>query len=572
MRLLKRLTTFALRLIAYITGATLVLAVVAVLIAGFTGVGGGFLAGQIASLLSTPDRRISIDGAGRLLGGKLRIESMSLADSQGIYAEIRDLAMDWSPLDLLDGRLTAERIAAGSVRIHRAPAVTEDKADEDSSGSGFSLPVEIDVRSLDLPVVDLGRGLAGRDIRLSLSGSGQAVSERIAAQLRARRADAQDAQATADLVYAPAENRLRLTGELGEPAGGLIAGLLRLPGAPALRLGVDGDGPLSDWKGKVTATVDGRPTLAIDATHSIDAGLRSITATGGGRFDALLPPQLRPLFEGETTIDLAASLDRNGAVIIDRGKLSTAALDLTASGRYAANGTNDLEARLVGTAGPVPFSWTSGEQTISATIEQLALSVNGPANGATINLKSRFASLKLPQGTLGGVDLAATSDSFDLATRTGPLQATVSVVESQLADAELDRILKAPLTIRAPLLLGENRLGFDGTTIESTTIGGKLSGDYALNEKTLTSRFELFAVPGILPATIAGKLNGTIGLAGTLDYALPRQLALSDLRLTSNLGEATGSVTLDAESRLTADLAGRISDLATLVDNISGGA
>lgn len=571
MRLLKRLTTFALLLIAYVAGATLVLAVVAVLIAGFTGVGGGFLAGQIASLLSTPDRRVSIDGAGPLLGGKLRIESVSLADSQGIYAEIRDLAMDWSPRDLLDGRLTAERIAAGSVRIHRVPVVTQEEIDDDAN-SGFSLPIEIDVRSLNLPVVDLGRALTGRDIRLGLSGSGQAVSERIAAQLRATRTDAQDGQATADLVYAPAENRLRLTGELNEPAGGLVAGLLRLPGSPALRLGVDGDGPLSDWKGKLTAAVDDRPTLAVKATHRIEAGLRSITATGGGRFDALLPPQLRPLFQGETAIDLAASLDRNGAVTIERGKLSTAALDLIASGRYAANGTNDLQARLNGTAGPVPFSWTSGEQTVAADIEQLALSVTGPANGATIDLTSRFASLQLPQGTLTGVDVAAKSDSFDLATRTGPLQTTLSVTTSKFADAELDHILKAPMTIRAPLLLGENRIGFDGTTIESTTIGGKLNGDYALDEKTLASRFELFAIPAILPAGLATKFEGTIGLAGTLDYTLPRTLALSDLKLTSNLGGATGSVTLDAENRLTTDLAGRISDLAGLVDNISGGA
>lgn len=131
-------------------------------------------------------------------------------------------------------------------------------------------------------------------------------------------------------------------------------------------------------EGQADGGVDGRPTLAVDATHRISAGLRSMTATGGGRFDALLPPQLRPLFQGDTVIDLAASLDRNGAVTIERGRLSTAALELAASGRYASNGTNDLKARLVGTSGPVPFEWTSGNQTVSAAIEQLTLSVSGP--------------------------------------------------------------------------------------------------------------------------------------------------------------------------------------------------
>lgn len=570
MRLVKRLSTFALRLVAYVLGATLVLGTTALLLAGFTGAGGRFVAGQVASLLSTPDRAISIDGAGPLLTGTLRIESLALGDREGTYARARDVTLDWSPLDLLSARFTAERIAAGSVRIDRAPAAVETE-DTDQSG-GFSLPVEIDVQSLDLPIVDLGAKLAGRDIRLSLSGSGQAVSERIAAQLRATRADMPEAKATADLVYAPAENRLRLTGVLDEPAGGLVSGLLRLPASPALRLGVDGDGPLSDWKGKLTAAVDDRPTLAVDATHRISAGLRSITATGGGHFDALLPPQLRPLFKGETVIDLAASLDRNGAVIIERGSLSTAALDLAASGRYAANGANDLKARLVGTSGPVPFAWTSGEQTMSAAIEQLTLSVSGPANGAAIALSGRFASLQLAQTGLSGVDLSLSSDSFDIASRSGPVDTRLTVASSRFADPQLDRLVKAPLTLHAPMQIGADRIAFDRTTIESASIGGKLSGEYRPGDDTLAGRFELFAVPGVLPDALAQKFEGTIGLAGTIDYALPRTLALSDLRLTSNIGEASGSLSLDADNQVTADLSGRITDLAALGDAIGGGA
>lgn len=570
MRLVKRLSTFALRLVAYVFGATLVLGIVGLLLAGFTGPGGSFVAGQVANLLSTPDRTISIDGAGPLLTGTLRIESLALGDREGTYARARDVTLDWSPLDLLSARFTAERIAAGSVRIDRAPLPPETE-DSDQSG-GFSLPVEIDVQSLDLPAVDLGARLAGRDIRLSLSGSGQAVSERIAAQLRAARADVPAAQATADLVYAPAENRLRLSGVLDEPAGGLISGLLRLPGSPAIRLGIDGDGPLNHWKGRLTAAVDGRPTLAVDATHRISAGLRSMTATGGGRFDALLPPQLRPLFQGDTVIDLAASLDRNGAVTIERGRLSTAALELAASGRYASNGTNDLKARLVGTSGPVPFEWTSGNQTVSAAIEQLTLSVSGPANSAGIALNGRFASLQSPQASLSGVDLSASSDSFDIASRTGALDTRLTVASSRLADPELDRLVKAPLTLHAPLQIGTDRIAFDGTTIESASIGGKLSGEFRRSEETVAARFELFAVPGVLPEALSQKFEGTIGLAGTLDYTLPRTIALSDLRFTSNVGEATGSLSLDANNQLTADLSGRITDLGALADNITGGA
>lgn len=570
MQLLKRLIKHALRIVALVFGGALFVGVAIFLIAGFTAAGGNFVARQVAAVLSTPDRRITIENAGPLLGGELRVGAIALADTEGRYAEIRDLAMDWSPLDLLGGRLTASRFAAASVRIDRPPVTTAVPAETD--GSGFSLPVELDIGAIDLPRVELGAALATRDMLLSVTGAGQAVSERIAAQIAIKRADAPEAGVTADLVYAPADNRLRLTGELNEPQGGMVAGLLKLPGAPALRIGVDGDGQLNDWKGTVTADVGGQPTLAVEATHRLAAGLRSITARGGGRFDALLPPTVRSLFDGETLIDLAASIDRNGAVTIETGNVATAALDLAASGRYDPKGNNDLKARLVAKTGPLPISWKSGENTTSAAIESLSLAISGPARSAALDLKARLATLAHPQGELSGVNVAVASNTFDLSTRTGPLAATIAVAGGALANPELDRIVKAPLTVKAPLSIASDSLAFDGATIESPTIGGTASGRYGLETKALETTFELFAVPAVLPDSLAAKFEGMIGLSGKLDYALPRQIALSNLKITTGLGDVTGSANLAADDTLVADLKGHIVKLEALAANISGSA
>ncbi|MFP3802594.1 hypothetical protein, partial [Paraburkholderia sp. SIMBA_027] len=76
-----------------------------------------------------------------------------------------------------------------------------------------------------------------------------------------------DAKLNADVAFMPEENHLRLKAQLAEPKGGVMATLLSLPGDPSVNLSIDGDGPISNWKAKLLAALDGQPRASIEGQH-----------------------------------------------------------------------------------------------------------------------------------------------------------------------------------------------------------------------------------------------------------------------------------------------------------------
>ncbi|HLP71028.1 MAG TPA: hypothetical protein VK181_26255, partial [Rhizobium sp.] len=432
MQFLTRLTKWILRLAAYVAGMTLALLVVAIVLGGFTSFGGRLLSGWIAELASTPDRRIAISDPGPLLSGRLRIGTVTIADTKGTYATIRDLAVDWTPSALFAGRFRADRIAATAIEIARQPIVTQPPT---PSGGPFRLPLAIDVASVEVGEISLGSDLTGKPMTFSLAGSGLADADQIAATVEARRQNVRGSELVADLLYAPLDDRLRLKAAVTEPAGGLVAGLLRLPGEPALKIAVDGDGPLSDWHGKVSADVDGQPTVSVTATHRIVAeNRRHVTLKGDGQFDRVLPPALRELFSGQTQLDLAAALAPAGSIEIESGKITTARFQLTASGTFDSAGQNDLRASLSGVSGPVTLRWTDDKRTIETEIESATLSVSGPASAAALDVRAQLQSLATTEGRLDNLTLSARSATFDLSKREGLIDTTLSVTEGTFSN------------------------------------------------------------------------------------------------------------------------------------------
>ncbi|MFX4377539.1 hypothetical protein ABTA44_21040, partial [Acinetobacter baumannii] len=53
------------------------------------------------------------------------------------------------------------------------------------------------------------------------------------------------------LRFAPASQQLDLALQHDEPAGGIVARLIGLPGLPPVKLDVAGAGGLDDWRGRI---------------------------------------------------------------------------------------------------------------------------------------------------------------------------------------------------------------------------------------------------------------------------------------------------------------------------------
>ncbi|MGO6673224.1 translocation/assembly module TamB domain-containing protein [Rhizobium leguminosarum] len=572
MQTLTKIVNWVVRLTGYVVGATLILAVVALAIFGFTSFGARIVTEKIASALSNRDMTIEVREPQGLLTGGLRAAEISISDTRGVFAEIHGVAIDWNPLALLTGTFHAKRFEIEAINVLRKPVRTLPSRPEAENSGGFSLPIKVDVDRIALPDIKLAAPLAGRAFALAAEGSLSANADGGEAIVNVSRHAVPDARLAADIAFAPAENRLRLKAQLSEPKGGLLAGFLGLPDSPAVNIDLDGQGPISDWKGKLQAALDGQQRAAIEARHQItEDGLHHLDLKGGGDLSSLLPSAFRPLFAGQTNIDLATTFDNHGKIDIQTGNIATGSVVIAASGTLDPAGNNSLNANLLGTSGPVDFRWPLAEGEARFLISGLNLALTGDAQAARLNVSGSLDTATLPQADIGNVKLTAKSDAFNLAARSGSVQLRLVAGDATFAEPNLNRAVQGPITIASPLQISPSGIGFNGTTVESANINGGLNGSYRLTDQALTGNLKLTINPAALPAAATDRFDGPISLESQVVGTIPSKFALSNLVLKSGTLEAAGNVALDG-GILNADLSGRLPDIGKLIPGASGGA
>ncbi|MGO8186701.1 translocation/assembly module TamB domain-containing protein [Rhizobium leguminosarum] len=572
MQTLTKIVNWVVRLTGYVVGATLILAVVALAIFGFTSFGARIVTEKIASTLSNRDMTIEVREPQGLLTGGLRAAEISISDTRGVFAEIHGVAIDWNPLALLTGTFHAKRFEIEAINVLRKPVRTLPSRPEAENSGGFSLPIKVDVDRIALPDIKLAAPLAGRAFALAAEGSLSANGDGGEAIVNVSRHAVPDARLAADIAFAPAENRLRLKAQLSEPKGGLLAGFLGLPDSPAVNIDLDGQGPISDWKGKLQAALDGQQRAAIEARHQItEDGLHHLDLKGGGDLSSLLPSAFRPLFAGQTNIDLATTFDNHGKIDIQTGNIATGSVVIAASGTLDPAGNNSLNANLLGTSGPVDFRWPLAEGEARFLISGLNLALTGDAQAARLNVSGSLDTATLPQADIGNVKLTAKSDAFNLAARSGSVQLRLVAGDATFAEPNLNRAVQGPITIASPLQISPSGIGFNGTTVESANINGGLNGSYRLTDQALTGNLKLTINPAALPAAATDRFDGPISLESQVVGTIPSKFALSNLVLKSGTLEAAGNVALDG-GILNADLSGRLPDIGKLIPGASGGA
>ncbi|MFO1060296.1 MAG: translocation/assembly module TamB domain-containing protein [Dongiaceae bacterium] len=343
-------------------------------------VDGAWLGRQASALLSTPDQRIEI---GRIQGiARLRVDRVTLADRKGVWLEATGLAADWHPLALLHRRLAVDRLAAATVAYRRPP-----ESDQPSQGGLPSLPLDLAVDRLAVDRLEAGPGaarLAG-SLRVDRGWRNAAVS------LDGTRLDA-PGSASVRLEAPEGLDRFQLALHAEEPAGGLLASALDLPGKPPVRIALEGSGPASDWRGRLQAEATGLADLAGPVTV---AGQRlgfDLAAHLGMR----LPAPWASLAAGE--LHIAGAVRRDGErILLEPVKLDSAAASLTASGRVQPDLALRVQASLADLA---PLAGLPGraEADLQLSGSFAALAVEG---GATLH------DLVLPQlGRVAQADLA----------------------------------------------------------------------------------------------------------------------------------------------------------------------
>ena len=515
------------------------------------------LARYLEDALSTPgETDVEISRLHGRLPAEIRIDRIAVSDSGGAWMTVRDFELDWSPLELFSARLRIDSARAGEVAILRRPAPPEEPAPPARDQASSALPpVEIALDNLSIDLLRLEKPVLGQAANLALTASASALQDRATARLKVERIDGRPGRASAVLDWDVATASLDIDAGLSEPADGLVARLLDLPGRPPLDLSVTGDGPAGNWRGR--ATLDAGSLLSLESSLSISIGRDFRLAMQGDAAPGdSLGPEVISVLGPRTTFDLGLSHeagsdgwavtvnDLTSAAIAARGRGIISPATAQIEGMLEVE-TVDSQ-RLARVAEPVIFK--------SATAK---IGFSGPLTHPVIQLESMVDNLAVEGFAAARTDLRAELRPD------GPLD-TGDTRISMTGEVQFNR-LKTP-SPELGGLLGENpRLAVTGARLDSYTdfnignvtvsgamAGASLTGDVALDSGVLNASGQV-TIGDLAPLSdaagraVAGRLQTDFVLAREADGAI--DLALDGVLQDASLEQPMAARLLGPNAR-----------------------
>lgn len=305
----------------------------------------GFLERQLQNILGGEGREVRISGLQGALSSEATIAEIEIADDDGVWLSVRDVALDWRRVALLRGRLEVEALTVGIVDIVRPPLPAPGAPPAvaaDSEAQPFALPelpVSVNVDQLSVGALILGEDVVGTAAQLSINGSAALAGGTGRVDLSAVRIDGHDSSYG---IVAGFDNETRQTVidvALREAEDGLIGTVANIPGAPPLSLSVEGDAPLGDFTARIDLTTDGQQRLA--GTVSIadtpeGPADRRIAADVAGDVAPLFLPDYQDFFGNRVALTLEARQGAEFGVAVEDFALETRGLDLRGTARLNA--------------------------------------------------------------------------------------------------------------------------------------------------------------------------------------------------------------------------------------------
>ena len=562
-----RLLALAWKYVRYGLLALVALAAGAVAMLTLTEAGRGSLASVASGLASAPGRQVRISGLDGIWSGHLTARQVLVEDSEGPWLALRDVEIDWSPLALLGLTFNADRVHAGRVELARLP----EPAPQDGARGSSGLPVGVDIRSIDLPDIALGNALAGSVARLSAQGAVKAGGAPLAvdAKLRIDRTDGHEGNVVAQLSYRPDGGRLDLKLEGSEPAGGVVANLLHLPGQPAVAFSAEGSGPVSNWAGKASFSVDGAEAATLSARHQLtDAGSR-IEASGSGAFAPFLPKSIAGIARGATDFQFRGTIGEGNALAIETAALRSQALDASASGHFNPNGISDLslDARALGE--PVALLIGEGSSQVALSLETAEVRLFGPGDALGVDARVQLASAGTVDHRAENVSLTVTSEAFDIGRQRGTFAVRADAAAAGSTNEMLASLLAGRVTLAGTADIDGTSIVFDAAEIRTGSATLSTNGSLARDTGVLSADVEAEMLSAVLPAAARAPLDRTVALSAHLERRENGTFAVSNLAARSGALELAGNATYGG-ALLAAELSGTLDDVARLSPKAEG--
>ncbi len=287
----------------------------------------GFLARTLEAALSGQGRVVQVFGVEGALSSTASVARMTVADGQGVWADLRDLTLDWNRAALLRGRLEVKTLSIGHIDWQRLPKAPPTSA-EAGDFAWPQLPVALQIDRFDIRRADLGPDILGAPASLTITALAAADAQGLRLEAGAERLDETLGSLDIVLNFSALDQSLNIHAAVSEPSGGLLARALDLPGAPAVDLTLSGQGILPQFQAKLALATDGQDRLTGGFDMQPSAQGRQVKANLQGDLRPLLPADYAPLLGAAAQLRFSAALPAEGGPQIDDLWLRTRALDL----------------------------------------------------------------------------------------------------------------------------------------------------------------------------------------------------------------------------------------------------
>lgn len=297
-----------------------------------TEMGNAWLAATLARTLSTPDQTVKIAGLTVSPPFDLRIAVIDVADREGTWLEIENARLDIAGAALLHGELAVRELSADTVTVSRLPLTGAAPTSAAPLRIDMPrLPVELALDKLAVRQILLAAAILGEPASLSLAGDARLVEGSATLNLALERIDQTPGNVAIALVLAGTPAKLDLVANIDEPTGLAMARLLDRTDRVPLEIALQGSGPVSDWRGKLTARAGTLLDLKADL-HLVSKNGYHLDFAGEAGQAGLLPATLQPLIGERIRFAAVAGLDGN-LVTFSRLSLSGTAAELEAVGK-----------------------------------------------------------------------------------------------------------------------------------------------------------------------------------------------------------------------------------------------
>lgn len=298
----------------------------------------GLLTRFIEDNLSGVSRDVTITGFRGALSSRATIQTLTVADAEGVWLQLEDITLDWNRTAVLAGRIEIRELTAARIALLRLPESEATPTTPEATPFALpELPVAINIGVLRADRIELGEPILGEEIALTLEGAVALAGGEGTASVVAERLDTGVGRFEITGVYSNATRVLDLNVDLTEAEDGIVARLLDLPGRPSVALSLEGTAPIDDYAATLTIATDGQERLTgnfgIETTlrpenDAVAIPERVFSLDVRGDVTTLVAPDFRDFFGTDVQLVVAGARDAAGALSLSELRVQTQSLML----------------------------------------------------------------------------------------------------------------------------------------------------------------------------------------------------------------------------------------------------